>query len=386
MADRDTGSLVDFFTKLFDTSDFPARWHCGNWTSLEGWIHILADTATFAAYFAIPAVIAVFAMRRRDLPFPRVAWLFVAFIFACGATHLIEATLFWHPWYRLSGLFKVVTASVSGVTVGALITTLPRALDLPGRAALSDRLEGEVKQREQARRELANRNDDLDRFASAAAHDLQAPLRGMYLLAGFIEEDEAESLSEAGREHLRQLRERSLQMQRMVRGLLEYSRSGSGGVELERVCTRDLVQETWKQVAAPAGFRLEIDGHLPDLEAPRAPLQRVLQNLIANAVAHHDRDQGSIRVGANREGDAYRFTVEDDDPGIPPGSREHIFEMFARLSDGAVGDGMGLALAARDVRIQGGKIWVEPAEPRGARFCFLWPIGSGSSEQTTILG
>lgn len=122
---------------LVDTSGFPPRWRCGNWTSLHGWTHVAADALIFGAYAAIPAVIAYYTLRRRDLPFPRVAWLFVTFIVSCGVTHAVDATLFWHPWYRLWALLKVGTAVASWLTVLALVDVVPRALALPGAAALN---------------------------------------------------------------------------------------------------------------------------------------------------------------------------------------------------------------------------------------------------------
>lgn len=113
---------------FFDTSGFVPRWDCGDWSPALGWTHIIADLATWGAYTAIPLVIAYFLSRRKDVPFPRILILFGAFIFACGATHLVEAAIFWTPVYRLSAAVKVATAIVSCATVIALIPTVPVAL------------------------------------------------------------------------------------------------------------------------------------------------------------------------------------------------------------------------------------------------------------------
>src|SRR5262245_61016961 len=109
--------MFEFISLLFDTRDFPARWHCGRWTAELGWTHIVADLAIFGAYAAIPAALAYFVVRRRDVPFQGVFWLFVAFIFSCGFGHLVEATIFWHPWYRFAAAVKVFTAAASWATV-----------------------------------------------------------------------------------------------------------------------------------------------------------------------------------------------------------------------------------------------------------------------------
>ena len=82
-----TGALASFF----DTSDFPARWHCGNWSAALGWTHIAADLAIFGAYAAIPLSIAHFLRRRKDVRFTPLYWLFAAFILSCGLGHFIDA-------------------------------------------------------------------------------------------------------------------------------------------------------------------------------------------------------------------------------------------------------------------------------------------------------
>lgn len=140
--------------ELFNTSGFPPRWKCGTWSDLHGYVHIVADSMIFLAYFAIPAALIFFIMKREDIPFTPVFWLFAAFILACGTGHLIEATLFWHPWYRLSGFVKVVIAVVSWATVIALIPIIPKALTLPGLATVNRQLLDEIRQREAAELKL----------------------------------------------------------------------------------------------------------------------------------------------------------------------------------------------------------------------------------------
>lgn len=135
--------MGEFLQKLFDTSDFPARWYCGNWSEFLGWLHILSDVATFLAYFAIPVVLIFFARKRADFPFTKLFWLFGAFIFACGTVHLIEATIFWMPIYRISGLFKFLTAGISWGTVISLIRYAPQIISIPSLSTANARLKEE---------------------------------------------------------------------------------------------------------------------------------------------------------------------------------------------------------------------------------------------------
>jgi PAS domain S-box-containing protein len=149
---------VDFLRLLFDASDFSARWVCGNWSRGHGWLHIFSDLGVWSAYVAIPCVLGYFLLRRQDLPFRKIFILFVAFILACGTTHLMEAILFWWPAYRLAGLIKLFTAIVSWATVIALIPVVPRVLTMRS----TDDLEREVEARKQAEAALQQANDDLE--------------------------------------------------------------------------------------------------------------------------------------------------------------------------------------------------------------------------------
>ncbi len=181
---------MDFFFKLFDTSDFPARWHCGRWTSGLGWLHILSDIGIWSAYFAIPLVLGFFIAKRKDLPFRSVFGLFGMFILLCGATHLMDAIIFWWPAYRLSGLIKFSTALISWTTVLALVRVVPGILAMRS----PDELSKEIEARKRAEAELQDANLHLERSVqlrtqelSAANHRLDLTLKS--IAQGFLAVD-----------------------------------------------------------------------------------------------------------------------------------------------------------------------------------------------------
>ncbi len=150
--------MQEFFEKFFDTSDFPARWYCGNWSEFLGWLHIVSDIAIGAAYFGIPLSLIYFVRTRKDVILPRIIYLFAAFIVACGVTHMIEAVIFWNPIYRVSALAKFCTAIVSWVTLGVIAKNLPHVMKLPSLTATIQRLENEVEQRTITERQLLAAN------------------------------------------------------------------------------------------------------------------------------------------------------------------------------------------------------------------------------------
>lgn len=183
--------MLDFLARLFDTSDFPARWSCGRWTDGHGWLHILSDLGVWSAYVAIPIVLAYFALRRRDIPFRWIFLLFGAFILACGTTHLMEAIIFWWPAYRLAGVIKLVTALISWATVIALIQLVPKVFAMRG----PEELEREIAARLDAEKSLKQANSALEHQIEA----LQASEERFRLLVNSTDDYAIYMLDENGR-------------------------------------------------------------------------------------------------------------------------------------------------------------------------------------------
>jgi two-component system, chemotaxis family, sensor kinase Cph1 len=181
--------MVPFFQKLFDTTDFTPRWVCGNWETGHGWLHILSDLAIFGAYFAIPLAITFYISKKRgEVSYPRLFWLFSAFIFSCGTTHLVDAIIFYHPIYRVSGILKLITAVVSWMTVIALIRVLPQALELPGLKRANHLLAEQVSLHRKTSAELERSNRDLGEFTGAIRHELRDPICSALFMAELAKE------------------------------------------------------------------------------------------------------------------------------------------------------------------------------------------------------
>ncbi|WP_285545722.1 sensor histidine kinase [Dyadobacter frigoris] len=120
--------ISTFFIGILDTSNWPARWYCGTWSDFHGWLYIISDLLIWAAYFLIPIFLFRLVILRKDFPFPKVVWLFGAFIVLCGTTHFVDAIIFWWPVYRLSAFIRLLTALVSMTTVYVLYRILPNVL------------------------------------------------------------------------------------------------------------------------------------------------------------------------------------------------------------------------------------------------------------------
>ena len=223
--------------------------------------------------------------------------------------------------------------------------------------------------------ELERSNRELDHFAYVASHDLKAPLRAIDHLSKWIESDAGTLLPPDSQEHLTKLRGRVQRMERLLDDLLAYSRAGRVQHAPERVATGDLVRSIFDLLAPPPEFRLIVEEPLPTLITQRVPLETVLRNLLGNAIKHHQRKDGCIRVTASDMLDWVEFSVADDGPGIAPAFHERIFDLFQTLQprDQVEGSGMGLAIVKKTVESMGGSIAVDSEAGKGAVFRFTWP-------------
>ena len=114
---------------------------------------------------------------------------------------------------------------------------------------------------------------------------------------------------------------------------------------------------------------------MPVIRTHRTPMNVVLQNLVSNALKHHDRTEGCITLRVRKIDDIIEFRVTDDGPGIEPRFQDRVFTIFQTLKsrDDVESSGIGLAIVKKKVEIHGGRIWIESAPPaRGTTFVFTW--------------
>ncbi|MEJ0044996.1 MAG: ATP-binding protein [Rhodospirillales bacterium] len=232
------------------------------------------------------------------------------------------------------------------------------------------------RERRHAREELERSNAALEEFSYAVAHDLRAPLRAISHLAEWTGESPAVNADPDAVANIALLRSRVVRMQNLLDGLLEYSRVGGSNKPLEDVDIADFVSDIAASLAPPAGFTITYEGPRITLPAHRIPIQVVLENLIGNALKHHDRQNGRITVSAAMLDGVAEIRVADDGPGIEEQFQQRIFAIFQTLQsrDELESSGIGLAIVKRKITANGGHIWVESAPPtRGTSFVFTWP-------------
>ncbi|MBU7582580.1 MAG: PAS domain S-box protein [Nostoc sp. TH1S01] len=221
---------------------------------------------------------------------------------------------------------------------------------------------------------LQKRNQELDQFAYVASHDLKAPLRAIANLSQWLEEDLNGQLPPENVQQLNLLRGRVRRMEGLINGLLEYSRVGRIHTDLSVVNVRELLEEVIDSLTPPATFHIEIASQMPNLITKRMPLQQVFTNLIENAIKHHSRLDGQVKISVTDQGSYYKFTVADDGPGIAPEYQQKVFTIFQTLTerDRQEGTGIGLAIVKKIVETEGGTITLDSQSGLGSSFHFTW--------------
>lgn len=216
-----------------------------------------------------------------------------------------------------------------------------------------------------------------DPLLAALVHDLRTPIAAILGLAVTLEREpleQAEVKDLAGR-----IATNADRLDRMVTDLLDLDRLAHGLVEPNRWPTDvgALVQRVVVESGLVAGRELSVETDEVVAEVDESKVERIVENLLANAVAHTP-PQTRVWVSVRADGDGAVILVEDDGPGVPAEQREAIFEPFRKAGavEDSPGAGIGLALVARFAQIHGGRAWVEPREPSGASFRVWLPARS----------
>ncbi|MBX6369828.1 MAG: PAS-domain containing protein [Rhodospirillales bacterium] len=233
-------------------------------------------------------------------------------------------------------------------------------------------------------RELERSNAELEQFAYVASHDLQEPLRMVASYCQLLQRRYKGKLDADADEFIGFAVEGATRMQRMINDLLNYSRVGRKSAGFAPVDLRAAVDTALSGLGAAieeSGARVTV-GTLPSVFGEAMLLERLFQNLIANALKFRRDDvKPEIEITAEREEGAWRICVADNGIGIEPEYAERIFLLFQRLHERSKypGTGIGLALCKKVVEHHGGRIWVESEPGRGSRFKFTLPDSARTS-------
>ena len=275
-------------------------------------------------------------------------------LWACAAALLVALIGGWFVARRLARRVRRVERAAADVARGHMGEPLPvDSEDELGQLTRTfNAMQQKLREVDIARKE----------FIATASHELRTPI---FSLAGFVELLQDEDLDdETRREFVDTMREQVERLQKLSVDLLDLSRLDSGSVELHTEpvdlaeLTRSVVGEFRPALETHrTELRMEIPDEGPLAECDRERVAQIMRILLDNALRHTPAGT-DVTVSAQRENGSAEFTVADEGPGLPPGSRDKAFERFY-TGDAARGAGLGLAIARELAERMDGRLFLE---------------------------
>ena len=226
--------------------------------------------------------------------------------------------------------------------------------------------------------DLQRSNEELQRFAYVASHDLQEPLRSIISFSQLLERRYRGKLDQDADEYIAFIVEGGNRMQTLILDLLQLSRVETKARPLILTDTGEVVADALRLMETPireAGATIEV-GEMPAVLADAAQLAQVFANLVGNALKY--RREGvppEVWISAERRDRMVEFAVRDNGIGIEEDYFDRIFVIFQRLHtrEEYEGTGIGLAIVRKIVERHGGRVRVESVPGEGSTFFFTLP-------------
>jgi NtrC-family two-component system sensor histidine kinase KinB len=217
-------------------------------------------------------------------------------------------------------------------------------------------------------------------FVLRASHELRTPVTGMHMAFGLLQERVHFPPESREMDLLKTVNEEMQRLMQLINDLLNFSRYQNGlqkltlaPIDVSELLEAARVRYTEKAQEQDTILMVEMHDSLPRLQGDQAQLERVLDNLLDNAIRHTPQ-AGLIRLQARRHGERLIISVEDNGEGIPYGQQARIFEPFVQVGRKKGGAGLGLALCKEIVQLHGGRMGVYSRPGQGTQFYMALPL------------
>ncbi|EFW78298.1 KinB sensor domain-containing domain [Pseudomonas savastanoi] len=217
-------------------------------------------------------------------------------------------------------------------------------------------------------------------FVLRASHELRTPVTGMHMAFGLLQERLHFAPETREADLLNTVTEEMQHLMQLINDLLNFSRYQNGlqKLKLAPCSIETLLEEARarfedKALEQDIVLMLDMQEPMPRLHADQSQLERVLDNLLDNALRHTPQN-GLIRLQARRHGERAIISVEDNGEGIAYGQQGRIFEPFVQVGRKKGGAGLGLALCKEIVQLHGGRMGVYSRPGQGTQFYMALPL------------
>ena len=217
-------------------------------------------------------------------------------------------------------------------------------------------------------------------FVLRASHELRTPVTGMHMAFGLFLERARFDPQSRETDLLNTVNEEMQRLMQLINDLLNFSRYQNGlqkltlaPCDIEEMLEQARARFADRAAAKSIELLIDLQPPMPELNADQAQLERVLDNLLDNAL-RHTADGGQIRLQARRHGERVIISVEDNGEGIAYGQQGRIFEPFVQVGRKKGGAGLGLALCKEIVQLHGGRIGAYSRPGQGTQFYMALPL------------
>lgn len=225
---------------------------------------------------------------------------------------------------------------------------------------------------------LARDNAARTTLLAAVSHDLRTPLSSIKAGVSTLRQSGLDLSPEDEAELLESVEESADRLDALIGNLLDLSRLETGAVRAHHhsIDLLDAVVSTVRTTSAPQRIEVDLEPDLPLVRTDLGLLDRVLANVVENALSHSG--DAEVRITAGRIGEAVQLRVIDRGPGVPDADKDRIFAAFQRVGDAPQGDGLGLGLAvARGLMtVMGGSLVAEDTPGGGLTMVVELPLTS----------
>lgn len=212
---------------------------------------------------------------------------------------------------------------------------------------------------------LRQSNVELERFAYAASHDLQEPLRKMMAFSTILEDNNNLNLNEESRYAISRIKDASSRMSQLISGILNLSKVGSAPLEIEKTSLKSIINislDMIRDMVLESQAKIHLHVEDVDIGCETRLMIDVFQNILINSIKYAKPGESpQIEITSVINDDYVIITIIDQGIGFDSSMSHYIFEPFKRLvtRSEASGSGLGLALCKKVVELHGGEIWAD---------------------------